>query len=59
LLNWRGKPISQLMLNVSLGFNPSQISSVVHGPVVATSVGGGTLSLNLPLDATDFLLFHR
>ena len=59
LLNWLEKPISQLVRNVSLGFNPFQISSVVHSPVVATSVGSGTLSLSLPLDAADFLLFHR
>lgn len=59
LLNWRGKPIPQLQLNVSLGFSPSKVVSVVHGPVVAAVGGDGMMSLSLSLEAADFILFHK
>ena len=59
LLNWAGKQIPRLMLNISnLGFTPSKVESVVHGPI---STGGmhKTLTLSVPLESADFLLFHK
>jgi hypothetical protein len=61
LLNWGGQgAIAMLDLNVTLDFVPSRVESVVHGPTVATKNGEESgLTLSLPLDSADFLLFHR
>ena len=59
LLNWRGKPLPQLQLNVSgLGFTPSKVESVLHGALTPTSDGEG-LTVSLPLESADFLLLHK
>ena len=59
LLNWRGKPLPQLRLNVSgLGFTPSKVESVLHGALTRTSDGEG-LTVSLPLESADFLLLHK
>eukprot|EP01052_Picozoa_sp_SAG31_P014628 SAG31_NODE_916_length_11047_cov_3.507033_10_plen_375_part_00 len=65
LLNWAHKEFNTstglLHLNVTLGFKPSKIESVEHGPIVPMPTAGsdGTVSLGVPLSSADFLLFHK
>lgn len=66
LLNWAHKEFNAstklLELNVTLGFTPSSVESVEHGPLTATPAVGaapGTVTVQVPLAAADFLLFHK
>ena len=59
LLNWSpAGPIEALTVNVSLGFTPSKVESCVHGAVVS-KMTGEVLSLTVPLENADFLVFTR
>ena len=65
LLNWARHEFNSstglLTLNISLGFAPSKASSVEHGAIVAKPLAGekGAVTVTVPLQSADFLLFHK
>jgi hypothetical protein len=60
LLNWRADrtPVAALAVNVTLDFTPTSAESILHGAVALTEIAGG-VSVTVPLDKADFLLFRR
>jgi hypothetical protein len=58
LLNWNNAPIPKLTVSVKLGFTPSKVESVTHGPIKTTTTQGLT-TLDIPLDAADYVLFYK
>jgi hypothetical protein len=66
LLNWANETVDSLVVNVSLDFAPTKVESVLHGPVQAAKRNGaggqkkdGDLTLTIPLDSADILLFYK
>ena len=62
---WHGRVFnastSLLTVEVALGFTPSKVQSVEHGALSATPVAGksGVVSVTLPLESADFLLYYK
>jgi hypothetical protein len=47
-------------LNITLGFEPSSVTSVKHASgIQVTSLGKGIVNIRLPLAAVDFIMFRR
>ena len=66
LLNWAERPFNSstglITVNATLGFVPSRAESVLHGPLHPTPIAGhgaAAVTVTLPLDAADFLLFYK
>ena len=71
LLNWRfnttypfyanATSVPALTVNVSLGFTPTKVESVEHGPLTAQPIAGetGVVTVTVPLESADLLLFHK
>jgi uncharacterized membrane protein len=61
ILNWNtDQPyIPALELNISrLGYTPSKIVSMEHGPIQFHSLPGELLSMRLPLSSADMVLIY-
>lgn len=63
LLNWANQQFNRstslLTLNMTLGFTPVRAESVLWGKLEPKALSGGRVSVTLPLDAADFLLFYK
>jgi hypothetical protein len=58
ILNWTGKPISDLQLKVHLPFTPQQVRSV-RGEKLTWRQDKDGLFVSLPLASVDILVFEK
>jgi hypothetical protein len=58
LLNWSNSPVQKLTVSINLGFTPTKVQSVTHGPIKTTTSNNIT-TLDIPLDAADYVLFYK